>query len=198
MVSDPAGFNESEFDEPEFKEPDFAKSEFSESDSDQQRVVAEDVLNPADVRYAGMDLLARREHLQRELQTKLLKRFAGRPAAREVIDNVVAVLFAENLQSDERFCEAYVHQRSERGYGATKIRAELGQKGADSSLVDKTLEASEINWRELARQVRVKKFGPAMPEDWASKSKQLRFLQYRGFAGDELAGLQDCGDDPST
>ncbi|MCX2982123.1 regulatory protein RecX [Halieaceae bacterium IMCC14734] len=154
-----------------------------------ERVVAEEALNPADVRYAAMDLLARREHLQRELETKLFKRFGDLPDAREVIAGEVARLTAENLQSDERYCEAYVTQRSARGYGPERIEAELSQKGADENLIDSALQLCEVDWRELAQQVRLKKFGPALPEDWPAKSKQLRFLQYRGFSADQLSSL---------
>ena len=154
-----------------------------------ERIVAEEALNPADARYAAMDLLARREHLQRELETKLLKRFSALPDAREVIAGVVAALTAENLQSDERFCEAYVRQRSARGYGPERIQAELSQKGAAESLAEHALATCEVDWRELAQQVRAKKFGPVVPTDWPGKSKQLRFLQYRGFSGDQLSRL---------
>ena len=68
-------------------------SELSEAESQAEtvRVVAEEALNPVAARYAAMDLLARREHLQRELETKLLKRFSELPDAREVIAEVVVV-----------------------------------------------------------------------------------------------------------
>ena len=159
-----------------------------------KRVVAEEALNPADVRYAAMDLLARREHLQRELETKLFKRFGELPDARDVIAGEVARLTAENLQSDERYCNAYVVQRSARGYGPERIQAELSQKGADEKLIDGAMQLCEVDWRELAQQVRVKKFGAALPADWPAKSKQLRFLQYRGFSGDQLSRLYSDSD----
>jgi regulatory protein len=171
-------------------------SELSEAESQAEtvRVVAEEALNPVAARYAAMDLLARREHLQRELETKLLKRFSELPDAREVIAEVVAKLTAENLQSDERFCEAYVSQRSARGYGPDRIQAELSQKGAADSLAEHALATCEVDWGALAQQVRVKKFGAELPTDWPAKSKQLRFLQYRGFSGDQLSLLDTGGD----
>ena len=65
-----------------------------------------------EVRVAAMDLLARREHSQRELRTKLERRFPP-----EQVDETLQTLAAEGLQSDSRFAEAYVRQRSQRGYG---------------------------------------------------------------------------------
>ncbi|MCZ6828945.1 MAG: regulatory protein RecX, partial [Gammaproteobacteria bacterium] len=96
-------------------------------------------------------------------------------------------LEAEGLQSDERFCESYVRQRSGRGYGSERIRMELHQKGAAADLAALALESCEVDWVALARSTRRKKFGEEIPADFKEKSRQLRFLQYRGFAGETLA-----------
>jgi regulatory protein len=144
-----------------------------------------EAVNPRDVRLAAMDLLARREHLQRELQTKLRKRFADHP----LIDEVLRQLAEESLQSDERFCESYVNQRSSRGYGPERIRMELRQKGAQENLALRALENLDADWLELARSARCKKFGEDIPVDFKDKSRQLRFLQYRGFGGDTLTRI---------
>jgi regulatory protein len=50
--------------------------------------------------------------------------------------------------------------------------------------VSLALEECEMDWRQLARDVRLKKFGPEPPVDFSEKSRQLRFLQYRGFGGE--------------
>jgi regulatory protein len=148
-------------------------------------------VNPRDVRVAAMDLLARREHLQRELQLKLNKRFA----ADAVIADVLLCLQEEGLQSDWRFCESYLRMRSGRGYGPERIQQELRQKGAPAELVALAFESCEIDWLALARSTRSKKFGDETPADYKAKSKQLRFLQYRGFAGDILSRALPDGDD---
>jgi regulatory protein len=148
---------------------------------------AEIEIKPRDVRLAAMDLLSRREHLQRELAIKLGKRFGNTEDVAAMIWTAILSLETANLQSDARFCESYVSQRAGRGYGAERIRMELGQKGADSELASMALEACDCDWLQLAREVRSKKFGDAAAEDWAAKSKQLRFLQYRGFSGEVAA-----------
>jgi regulatory protein len=137
---------------------------------------------PRDIRLKAMDLLARREHLRSELRRKLGKRFEDDAEVGRVLDQ----LEQDDLLSDLRFVESYLLHRGNRGYGPERIRAELRQKGACPELVDDQLNACDTDWREGARQARLKKFGPQLPQDFREKSRQMRFLQYRGFGG-ELA-----------
>lgn len=140
-------------------------------------------------RHAAMDLLARREHGRRELQRKLERRYSA-----DEIDEVVGVLSEEGLQSDERFAASFARERMLRGYGPRRIQSELLKKGISGSLADqaiRTLERSEgVSWRRVARDALKKKFGDSeLPEEYAERARCLRFLQNRGFAGD------DTGDD---
>jgi regulatory protein len=146
-------------------------------------------INPHDVRLVAMNLLARREHLRAELAVKLNKRFEDESLVETTLDELVE----ENLLSDHRFTESYIHHRAKKGYGPDRIRAELRQKGAPGELVSLALEDTETDWATLAREVRHKKFGDAEPSDFKEKSRQLRFLQYRGFGGEysSLAFLDD-------
>lgn len=139
------------------------------------------------VRLQAMNLLARREHLRRELSLKLAKRFGDV----SVIEIVLDELEAENLLSDARFAEAYIRQRSGRGYGPDRIRQELRQKGVESDLLEESMSAADVDWAEVASEVRLKKFGAAAPEDFKEKARQLRFLNYRGFGGDFASAAVD-------
>jgi regulatory protein len=135
-----------------------------------------------DIRLKAMDLLARREHLRSELQRKLGKRFEDDAEIGRVLDQ----LEQDDLLSDLRFVEAYLRHRSNRGYGPERIQTELRQKGACSEMVADQLGDFETDWVELAKAVLLKKFGSERPRELKEKSRQLRFLQYRGFGG-ELA-----------
>ena len=150
-------------------------------------------IDPRDIRLQAMNLLARREHLRRELEIKLRKRF-GSELESEIAE-VLDLLEAENLLSDARFTDAYIRQRSAKGYGPERIRQELRQKGVGDSLLEDAMAAAEIDWVALARDVRIKKFGADAPDDFPEKARQLRFLNYRGFGG-EFAGIalaaEDC------
>ena len=73
-----------------------------------------------------------------------------------------------------------------KGYGEVRLTLELRQKGIDSEQIKQTLLAAEIDWFEVARQVKEKKFGAAYEVSFAKRAKQQRFLQYRGFNFDQI------------
>ena len=133
--------------------------------------------NPKDARKKAMDYLARREYGQLELERKLVK--AGYDPG--VVNSAVLQLRGDGLQDDRRFVDNFVQSRISQGKGPVRIHVDLGQRGIDSHLVDDVLEELSVDWFDLARAVRQKKFGPALPTEFKEKAKQMRFLQYRGF-----------------
>lgn len=130
----------------------------------------------------AVSYLARREHSALELRRKLDK--SGFDTAD--IEHVLSQLQQAGLQSDERFAESYVRSRINRGYGKTRIRMELQERGVADELIRDSLQQAEIDWFALAAEVRSKRFGEQNPEDFKSRAKQQRFLEYRGFSHDEI------------
>jgi regulatory protein len=139
-------------------------------------------LDPVEARKKAMDYLARREHGRAELIAKLAK-FGFDEA---VADDAVAELVEDNLQSDERYVEAFVMSRINQGKGPVKIRAELRERGISSGVVENALEQAEQDWYAAACEVRQKKFGAEVPADYNEKTRQMRFLQSRGFDIDQI------------
>ena len=137
-----------------------------------------------------MDLLARREHSELELTRKLASRNIGP----ELVESTVAALVSEGLLDNVRFTEAFVHSRYQRGQGPHKIRAELRERGVDDGLIAACLDDPELQWSGLIEQVRVKRFGPEQPDDFKERSRQMRFLQQRGFTPEQVAGVFREGD----
>lgn len=142
----------------------------------------------SDLNAAAIRLLARREHSQAELQRKLTQK--GYKALD--VEQALQALVAQNLLSDERFTEAFVLSRRERGSGPIKIQNELQQRGIDNSLISRYLEIRDPAWLELAEQVRRKKFGGSMPEDYNLKMQQARFLANRGFSHEQIRRVLDA------
>lgn len=97
----------------------------------------------------------------------------------------------EGLQDDDRFAEAYIHYRVNRGYGAVKIGAELRQRGVDKVLLATLFERLAIDWGERARAAWRKRFGHTMAADHRERAKQARFLEYRGFTGEQITRVVD-------
>lgn len=139
-----------------------------------------------EVRVAAMDLLARREHSQRELRTKLERRFPP-----EQVDETLQTLAAEGLQSDSRFAEAFVRQRSQRGYGPLRIRQELRQRGISDELAAAAMDVVEVDWFATLAYVLERKYGGIPAADLKEKARRTRFLLYRGFSGDQIRELLD-------
>ncbi|MGI9219534.1 MAG: regulatory protein RecX [Woeseiaceae bacterium] len=138
--------------------------------------------NPVEARKKAMDYLARREHGRVELVEKVA-RFGFDEA---VADDAVAQLVDENLQSDERYVEAFIASRINQGKGPVKIRAELRERGIGGSVIDIALEDADQDWYASAVLVREKKFGVERPKDFNEKARQMRFLQSRGFDTDQI------------
>jgi len=134
------------------------------------------------VEAAAVRLLARREHSTEELRRKLLAK--GYPA--ESIEAVIQKLAGKRLVSDERFTATFVHHHAKRGQGPVRIRAELRQQGIPDAQVEEALRGTEVDWVQLAREVRRRKFGATAPRSLGERAKQARFLQYRGFDAEQL------------
>jgi regulatory protein len=147
--------------------------------------------SPLEARKKAMDYLARREYGQKELVRKLAN--AGYDHA--VADAAVKQLTADGLQDDRRFVELFIQSRINQGKGPVRVQAELGQKGLPGGLVDQVLDDTEVDWYELASNVKVRKFGSDVPKDYKTKAKQMRFLQQRGFEQSHIQSAVSGADD---
>lgn len=136
------------------------------------------------IRKFALDSLARREHSTAELQRKLLNKFNEY----DLVDIALTKLLDEKLLSDERFTEAYVNHRSKSGFGPSRILAELRERGVKDSIATLYINDNGINWRQLARDIHVKKFGH-ISATVDEKAKQIRFLEYRGFNHDHINNI---------
>ncbi len=155
-------------------------------------------------RNTAIGLLARREHAQAEIMRKLRDRGYDHELTLEVVDD----LTRQRLLSDTRFAEAFIRSRADRGQGPVRLRAELRGLQIPVEQIERQLLAAGVEWVELARAIRWRKFGKQAPASLSERAKQVRFLQYRGFTAahiraalgssceDELLEAVDDGDPP--
>jgi regulatory protein len=129
------------------------------------------------VELAAVKLLGGREHSRAELERKL----AARHHDAGLIDAVLDALERRRLLSDRRFAESYAAQRSRRGYGPLRIRAELAARGVDAQTVGLALEEAGCDWAALLEETAARKFGQAPAEDMRALARRGRFLEQRGF-----------------
>ena len=130
----------------------------------------------------AVKLLARREHSVKEIRQKL--------AQREFDDSEIEQAIAELKQggwvSDERFTEAYIRMRQLKGFGPIRMVMELNERGVKDSVIDHFMQADDESWRLVLEQQYRKKYKNKAIEDYTDKAKRIRFLQYRGFALDQI------------
>jgi len=122
--------------------------------------------------------LAMREHSRQELRNKLTKKDYVEGVD---LDKLLDELESSDYQSDQRFAESFIRTRVSRGQGKVKILNELKQRGVCASLINHSIQESNINWLDLAGKIRERKFGGSTPVDYKEKTKQMRFLSSRGF-----------------
>lgn len=137
------------------------------------------------IKNAALALLAHREQSQKELFSKLKRKFAEPDLVQQVIDE----LAQSGLQSDERFVESFLRARKSAGKGPVLIKQELKQKGISEYLIAAYVYDNDEEWRELAERVYLKKFGDEEVADMREKGKRMRFMASRGFASDIVYDL---------
>ena len=122
------------------------------------------------------DLLAARDHSTLELRRKLARR--GFDDA--TIDAALAELSAQGLVDDRRFALAYADQRTRKGFGPLRIRAELRERGIPDQAISEAVCDDDELWRERLLELATVKFG-GRADDRRSLARQARFLEQRGF-----------------
>lgn len=133
----------------------------------------------------SLNILARREHSQSELETKLQARF---PEQVDEIADVILRLQESGLQSDERYAQMWFNGQIAKYRGPKRIQYESRQKGI-ADRVEALLSQTEQDWYQLAYDAVSKRY----PEGatYEDKGKIYRFLSYRGFSGDMIQYAYD-------
>ena len=157
------------------------------------KLTPEEVADPKRVRMAAVALLGRRDFCSGELRQKLE---AG-GYDRSLVEEAVAELVEGKIVNDARYAENYVAYHAERGQGPIRIAADLRALDLPADTIQTALDSGP-DWRQKAREVRIRRFGLAEPDSWAQKAKQGRFLQYRGFSSDHIRAALGPDFDPDA
>lgn len=158
------------------------------------------------MRWLAFYYLGRREHSKKELREKLL----AKECEPQAVEDLLEEFEQEGYQSDDRMTSALIKDGIGKKHGKIRIFQTLKKHGLTtissatelqnwidehyeffSDLIinpsteteeqESLNENYEIDWLSQAVEARVKKYGDSIPTDPKEKSRQLRFLQYRGF-----------------
>lgn len=131
-------------------------------------------------------MLARREYSRAEvIQQLLTKSILAREHA-DIAEEVVAECVSEGWISDERFVEAFVRAKRNRGAGPHKILHELQQKGVDSDLAESWVYAEDNDWRQAAFHQLQKRYCVSEIEDIKVRAKATRYLLSKGYNNEQI------------
>ena len=145
--------------------------------------MTEKITDPAKTRKKAMDLLARREHSRLELYQKLKQR----QFEPDVINSELNKLLDEGLQSDERYAEAFLRSRIDKGKGPNIILSELSQRGIDELIASNVISnITDEEWNDLAYEAMNKKLGNEAELDYDKQLKLMKFLSNRGFTRSQI------------
>lgn len=128
----------------------------------------------------AMRFLARREHTRVELRRKL----SARAQEGDDVESLLDELARKGWLSDARFAEQAIRAKARR-FGPIKLAHFLKGKGVGEEAIAAGLRGAgadgvsslEVVWRSRFR---------ASPADEREKLRQVRFLQGRGFAVDDI------------
>ena len=130
----------------------------------------------------AVKLLARREHSALEIRQKLLKR----DFEEKEISLAIVELQEGDWLSDQRFAEAYIRMRQQKGFGPIRIAMELNERGVADAIVESYLLPEDEKWLQSLKQQYLKKYKSKPVADYSDQAKRIRFLQYRGFSLDVI------------
>lgn len=147
----------------------------SVSGSDNPRGAATRIPTGARLRQLAFAYLGRREYSKQMLIDKLLETGADLSEINTLVDELADSCY----QSDARMASMTVRSNLRRGRGQARIQQDLKKYAIDPALAADELAATD--WLQQAIQLRIKKFGTALPIEAKEKTRQFRFLQYRGF-----------------
>jgi regulatory protein len=125
-------------------------------------------------------LLARREHSREELRRKL----ASHAAEGEDLDSILDDLTQRGWLSDARFAEQTIRAKARR-FGPFKLAQQLRASGVNEEAIAAAFHAAGAEGRSSLESVWKSRFRE-MPADERELARQVRFLQGRGFALDDI------------
>lgn len=134
-----------------------------------------------------LKLLANREYSEKEIRDKLASRYDE-----DICNSVVESFLQQGFISNVRYSEMIIRHYVNRGYGISKIKFELMQKGVSAQLLQEYLENNEIDWVSKARMQLESHYNNIQDMDYLEKQKACAYLVRRGFTANEaIKALKD-------
>lgn len=133
----------------------------------------------------AMDLLARRPHFRRQLETKLLQRGFDEEQVAEVCDRLESKNLLDDLECARSLASGSLQRKA---FGPRRVRIELAKRGASEDVVDRVVREIFIGGEEpLLRESAAKWL---RRYNWDRQSL-ARHLERKGFSGGAILRVID-------
>lgn len=141
----------------------------------------------ADLRGKAEFYCATAEHCYYEVRFKLQQW----GATDEQIEHIVAHLQKEHFVDEQRYCNAFVHDKLlYQGWGRMKMRAQLQAKHIPTAAIEQALnEIDRDTYMSVLTRVLATKKRSIKSADPQAREKLIRFAMQRGFTYDEINGI---------
>jgi regulatory protein len=126
-------------------------------------------------------MLARRDYTLHEITEKLKQ---AHYAETDILIITTELVETDRI-NDLRFVENYLRQRRAKGEGPLRIIMALKDRGISPEMIAEEIKITDNAW-VIDAQKTWQKYFKSMPLDFKSKSKQMRFLYYRGFTREQI------------
>ena len=130
-------------------------------------------------------LLEHRAHSKKELAAKIARTEFDRDAANAAADRMEELGLIDDEQYARRFAQELFERR---GFGARRVKQELGRKGIDSEIISAVLEEFSPETDETVEKIReiVERKYPAAWEDEKVRRRAVAALQRYGYKMDDI------------
>ena len=136
-------------------------------------------------RQVAVSLLAGRDYSRHQIKQKLeAKGFEG-----SEIETVLDACEQSGYIDDKRFAQSLLRSHIYKGHGPIRIKQAMKLKGLNADLVTQTINESDCDWFELAKQKAQKKYADKPVVDYKDKAKRIRFLMGQGFDYEQASGV---------
>lgn len=109
------------------------------------------------------------------------------------IEEIIELLTQENYINEERFANAYVHDKIKfEGWGKNKVFYELKRKGIDENVIEKAINNFDDNdYYEKLKNLIEKKKKLLKEETFENRQKILRYLYSKGYDIEDIKKFID-------
>lgn len=152
-----------------------------------RRYKVEGPIEPKKLRAKAFDLLARRDHSEKELEDKLVARGGEKADVVELFKELRDI----GLLDDHRFARGFLSCRSGKAWGPRRYRQELLSRGVSGELLEQVLAEAAVSSEALASRKKLRVLMEKELSRGRDAAKIMASMVRRGFDYSEVRQVME-------